>query len=203
MARISTTDYTPPPVITAGTHAVMIDGCRFGSTQSGKTFLEVSLTVCDPHAACYGARTAIKQFGMVPGSSGVVAVEQSIRDVSAHIRPHQPKIQGDTQPYEDFDWEDEHDVSAVLVCGVVRLTFTAKEDSKFLDVYFGGALPVTAADMDTFRAGPRWEEIRSRAITARQIACRVWRENLEAARAGTAAPAAAAVNPATDDTIPF
>lgn len=133
-------------------------------------------------------------------------IERVATMVAGAVAPSLPPVDGDKQPGDDFDWEAESDLRAVMLGGVCWLTIGHEAGGERNNggfwpdkqtVYWPGVARATEDDIRAFRATEAWKAVAPGIRTQRETAIAEWRAGLERAANGGSA------TDQIDDAIPF
>jgi hypothetical protein len=126
--------------------------------------------------------------------------------VAGAVASSLPPVDGDKQPAEDFDWEAEGDLRAVMLGGLCWLTIGHEAGAEKNNggwwpdkqtVYWPAIARAADEDVRTFRATKAWKAVAPTIRTQRDTAIAEWRNGLERAANGGSA------TDASDDAVPF
>jgi hypothetical protein len=150
-------------------------------------------------------RASVDVMGAIDKGKGPW-IERVASMVAGAVAASLPPVEGDKQPADDFDWEAEADLRAVMLGGLCWLTIGHEAGAEKNNggvwpdkqtVYWPGVAAAAADDVRTFRATESWKAVAPTIRTQRETAITEWRNGLERAANGGSA------TDASDDAIPF
>jgi hypothetical protein len=199
MARMNASESAPTStLLPAGDHLCHIVGVSREAT-ADSWFLRLTLLTAAGNAGRIDVR-GVYDNGKGPWVARVSAA------VAMAVRNSLPPVDGNVQPFMDYDWESEADLRAIMLGGACYLTIEVEKGSEKPD---GTSYPdknsarwlnaAAAADDEVrkLRAADAWKTYAPGIRSQREAAIAEWRAGLERAANGGSA------TDQVDDAIPF
>ena len=189
----------PDSVLPVGLHrGLIITQASILTTSSGNKILKLTVIEGDPESATCGEAHSDIVSGSVSKNGKEPWIQRVMRALAAIGLAQLPKIDGDKQPGDDFDWEESADVAACVVGIVISArveveTYNGEDKNRLSAISFE-----PSAILPAVRKGPAWSSLRDKLGQTRAEAVEGWRKNLQIA-ANPDAPTPGF----SDDDVPF